>query len=115
MIYLLSILDGANAAGVAIIALSAAAAFMCGLVCLFSEYDKEDHQIATARKVGTVSAWAFAGALAFVALVPSSESLLRAYLMVEGSKIVTAQNAAKATAEIVKRVDTLISKIGGGK
>lgn len=118
MIYLLSILDGIGGACLTLAVVSGFAMLACGVIALVTagEFDEETRAVAVmVRKVGPKAAWTFALSLAAVALAPSSESLLRAYIMVEGSQLVTAKNGEKAAAEIVKRVDTLISKIGGGK
>jgi hypothetical protein len=45
------------------------------------------------------------------AAVPSTESLLRAYVMVEGSKIVHAENAEAASKALLERVDKLIAAV----
>ena len=42
-------------------------------------------------------------------LVPSQNNIIKAYLMVEGSKVITADNATEASSEIVKRVDILMN------
>jgi hypothetical protein len=47
-------------------------------------------------------------------VVPPTNAIIRAYVMVEGSKVINAPNAEKATAELLKRVDALIGKIGKG-
>ena len=46
------------------------------------------------------------------ALVPSRRDLVESYLMIHGSKVVTAENAEKAIDGTVKRIDKLIEKIG---
>lgn len=47
-------------------------------------------------------------------LFPTQQQVLRAYMMVEGAKVVTAPNAEKALAEFTKRVDAIIGKINEG-
>jgi len=116
VVYALSVVDGLrHAAGVAL-------GVACGvavLMTIFSPIVLTELRTAEQAKLIAVGKWvakpvllALACAFAIVGFVPSTDSLLRAYLMVEGSKLVTAENAEKATGEIVKRIDKVIAQIG---
>lgn len=117
LVYILSVADG----------LSSCLGFLafasgCALALSFSphwwftlsklEEEHRDRTLANAAKLRPKLLIAFLACLGVATLLPSMSDLTRAYVMVEGSKIVTAENATKATAEIVKRVDELIGKIG---
>lgn len=88
-----------------------------GLGCLFASIfamtggcdDERERAVGYVKRLATIAGIAAAVA----ALTPTGDSIMRAYLMVEGSKLVTAKNAEKVTDEIVKRVDKVIEQIGG--
>lgn len=101
MIYFISILDGLNSTLIAV-ATFATIACVVLLVCMFIER-MEDLKV----PCKWVAAVAVVSAI-LSALVPSTESLLKAYLLVEGSKIITADNAQEASKEILKRVDNML-------
>ncbi len=95
MIYVLSILDGLQC-GIVVLALLAAVFGMISAA-------QEDDLAAMRRPFG------LAVALVLIAsLMPTQESLTRAYLMTEGAKVITAQNAEKAIAEMTKRIDKVL-------
>lgn len=110
LVYVLSVLDGLNTTVEVF-------AFLTGLglaLSLFSEPILETLSDGTQEDVRR---WRPRIALACVAcavvaaVLPNTSDLLKAYVLVEGSKLVTAENAQTATQEIVKRVDALIGAI----
>jgi hypothetical protein len=116
IVYLLSILDGVSGFLTGVVVTSLIAVFVLGL---FTPLMGEVWRDADAAQVrSTAFSWAKRGIAAAVvagllgALTPTTETLLRAYVMVEGSKLVNAPNAQKAADEILKRVDALIGKVG---
>jgi len=117
IVYLLSILDGVSGFLTGVVILSTIGAF---LLAFFAPMMADVWQNADSAQVrSTAFLWAkraigaavVAGLLG--ALTPTTETLLRAYVLVEGSKLVNAPNAQKAADEIMKRVDSLIGKVGG--
>lgn len=130
MIYLLSILDGLNGTAIWLSIVSGIGA-LAWTIAYFVASAADDSaaksgalyprsqgpivlptiapaRLAMAKRLGTASI-----ALAIVAgFVPSRDALIRAYLMVEGSKLVTADNAQKTTEEIVKRIDAVLARFG---
>lgn len=118
-VYLLSILDSARDALMTVTICGGVAILACGIGMLwvrdFGEREHKPENYLVARRAIKALSIACAVSTVIRAFIPSPDALLKSYLMIEGSKLVTAENAGKATEEIVKRVDTLISKIGGGK
>jgi hypothetical protein len=119
VIYLLSILDGLDgalgglvfASVVGLLGAVVAPAFLHSMA-----FNREDSEAAE-RSAVQIRPWRARCAVAMVvftlvaAAVPSTESLLRAYVMVEGSKIVHAENAEAASKALLERVDKLIAAV----
>lgn len=63
------------------------------------------------RKVVKITLPLAACAVLISTLIPDTKSLLRAYMMVEGSKVLNSDNAETVSKEILKRVDSVIGHI----
>ena len=50
---------------------------------------------------------------ALAALIPAPGSIIKAYLMVEGRRVVTAENAEQAAKDLGAKLDRLISAVDG--
>jgi hypothetical protein len=116
LIYLVAIADGVNGMFFAGAVMSAMVSAGC-VITIFSNVDKwGEPELKAAGERWLKKAVPFAVACAIVsALLPTTDRLLRAFLMVEGSKLVTAENAEKATGEIVKRIDKALELMTGTK
>lgn len=108
-IYLLSVIDGVSVmlwvltvmfTATGLIALVAFKDWMCSE----SKREMRGHLYPKLLKAGLTFA-------VLAALTPNTGSLVRAYAMTEGQKIVTAKNAEKVAHEAIKRVDRLIGAL----
>lgn len=78
--------------------------------CTLDDVMKEEAKPGTRRfaaKLGKFAAIAFSIAFLF-SLVPTRDDIVKAYMMQEGAKLVTAKNADKAVEEFTKRLDKVI-------
>lgn len=105
LIYFLSI---AGPAKILLMVMGGCATVLAGIVYAVCREDGKDDGAASARKV---CLWAL-GALCAGLLVPHPQDVVQAYAMVEGAKVVTADNAEAAVDGAVKRVDALIEALG---
>lgn len=124
LIYLISVADGVSTGACILGALAALGALVAQLTATGLSGDAAAHEgdrYGREAKAQAEGAARFVRVLFPAALVllplglltPSTDAMLKAYLMVEGSKIVNAKNAETTTKEIVKRVDRLIDAITG--
>jgi len=114
-LYFFSILGGINGAGVITLVLGICAMAISVLVAGANagRYGEEDLR-EPAKKAFRISVVAVVVSMAITTFVPTPRSLLHAYLLVEGRKVINAPNAEKAADEFVKRLDMLIEKLPQG-
>lgn len=124
LVYVLSVMDGVSGAGkffgVAFLIL-AVGGKVVGAVSdseaeddLHSERWRESARRTSKRASRAVGIGAPAAAicLALGTLVPAKRELIEAYVMVQASKVATADNAQKAVDGAMKRIDALIERLG---
>lgn len=81
-------------------------------IFMFShEYSESEPSSSRLRKISLFTI--VSGILFFVLgwLVPRQNDIVKAYLMIEGSKIITADNAEEASKEIIKKVDIVLDGV----
>lgn len=118
-LYLLSIID--NISDLFVPAITSAIIFGIVAVILFCiSFDKdvnEDFRLSVGKLANLVKNCVIVAVFISVlcSLVPTRDDIVKAYMIQEGAKLVTAKNADKAVEEFTKRLDKVIEHFTEGK
>lgn len=114
MIYLLSILDKISTV---VGAVSIVTAIIFGIVMIFAiamldlDYNMKDQRFSSVTKMLKITGVVSLATAILSCFIPTQTSLMKAYLMLEGNKIVNAENSTKFANEVGNKVDNLINVI----
>lgn len=109
-LYLLSIIDNLHnlfIAGMIIGIFCASCSVVVWIISIDSDVDNPSMFRKMAIRFCKFTAIAFSIAFLF-SLVPTRDDIVKAYMIQEGAKLVTAKNADKAVEEFTKRLDKVI-------
>jgi len=113
-IYLISVIN----VGSYLTVFSAMTFLVCGVIVLgshiflFEPDKKELERVKDLRKSLTKIIYISIAVFMLGALIPSQESLIRAYFIAEGSKVINAKNVDIFAKELSKKADDLIKNLG---
>ena len=112
LVYLLSVMEGVHGAAIMVAGLGGMFCILCVMdvsTSVTKELTRSEARSLAALKRSVPIVLC---AVAIAALMPSQDALIKSYLMVEGSKVATADNAQKAVDGAMKRIDALIERLG---
>lgn len=111
LVYLLSVADGVSRVFIMLGLSSLFVCAACAMISILSMGEDGSKESAAAAKIcKSLLAPALAATL-ISALIPNSDDMARAYLMVEGAEIVTAENAEAAAKAVGERLDKVIDAL----